>query len=234
MQRDLKPDNIGFDDEGVLKLFDFGLAKELSRSSKASSSSSSSSSKQGCLYHMTGFTGAIRYMAPEVGLYQPYNLSADVYSWSMLFWYLLALQPPMGLYTPSMFLDRVFQRGHRPAMKESWPADWTNLMRACWDADLQARPSFFEIRQYLKKFIRKIDPEVSSFLHDDDSNHDHYRQPPQPQVTAKKSSSSNNRSSIPKTRIEASPAPPRDIQPSSTTPSPKASLDTGDEEEMYV
>lgn len=27
--RDLKPDNIGFDENGVLKLFDFGLAKEL-------------------------------------------------------------------------------------------------------------------------------------------------------------------------------------------------------------
>jgi len=27
--RDLKPDNIGFDEHGVLKLFDFGLAKEL-------------------------------------------------------------------------------------------------------------------------------------------------------------------------------------------------------------
>ena len=27
--RDLKPDNIGFDEKGVLKLFDFGLAKEL-------------------------------------------------------------------------------------------------------------------------------------------------------------------------------------------------------------
>jgi serine/threonine protein kinase len=27
--RDLKPDNIGFDEKGILKLFDFGLAKEL-------------------------------------------------------------------------------------------------------------------------------------------------------------------------------------------------------------
>jgi serine/threonine protein kinase len=27
--RDLKPDNIGFDKDGVLKMFDFGLAKEL-------------------------------------------------------------------------------------------------------------------------------------------------------------------------------------------------------------
>ena len=36
-------------------------------------------------------------MAPEVGLGQPYNLAADVYSWSMLMWFMLALEPPFGL-----------------------------------------------------------------------------------------------------------------------------------------
>jgi serine/threonine protein kinase len=32
--RDLKPDNMGFDENGVLKLFDFGLAKELKSNMK--------------------------------------------------------------------------------------------------------------------------------------------------------------------------------------------------------
>ena len=30
--RDLKPDNMGFDEHGVMKIFDFGLAKELKKS----------------------------------------------------------------------------------------------------------------------------------------------------------------------------------------------------------
>ena len=49
--RDLKPDNCGFNSSGVLKLFDFGLARELKDSERV---------KDGT-YKMTGFTGALRY-----------------------------------------------------------------------------------------------------------------------------------------------------------------------------
>lgn len=42
-------------------------------------------------------------MAPEVGLGLPYNLKADVYSWSMLMWYILALEPPVSLVFARQF-----------------------------------------------------------------------------------------------------------------------------------
>jgi serine/threonine protein kinase len=53
--RDLKPDNVGFDEKGVLKLFDFGLAKELKDADKLPDGN----------YRMTGHTGSRRYMSPE-------------------------------------------------------------------------------------------------------------------------------------------------------------------------
>ena len=52
--RDLKPDNIGFDQEDNLKLFDFGLAKELKPYKKHEDGT----------YHLTANTGSRRYMAP--------------------------------------------------------------------------------------------------------------------------------------------------------------------------
>lgn len=53
--RDLKPDNIGFDTTGVLKIFDFGLAREQKDVDRQSDGN----------YKMTGHTGSRRYMAPE-------------------------------------------------------------------------------------------------------------------------------------------------------------------------
>jgi serine/threonine protein kinase len=111
-----------------LKIFDFGLAKELLNEERA---------EEG-LYHMTGFTGAIRYMAPEIGLRQPYGLKADVYSWSMIMWYTMALEPPMGMYTPNMFIDRVFKRGSRPILKDKWAEGLKALMKKCWSTDIRA------------------------------------------------------------------------------------------------
>ncbi len=54
--RDLKPDNLGFDTSGALKLFDFGLAKRMDTAER---------SEDG-MYLLTGNTGSLRYMAPEV------------------------------------------------------------------------------------------------------------------------------------------------------------------------
>ena len=53
--RDVKPDNIGFDVRGDVKIFDFGLAKEINRSKVLGDGT----------YQMTGDTGSPRYMAPE-------------------------------------------------------------------------------------------------------------------------------------------------------------------------
>lgn len=149
-----KPDNIGFDESGTLKLFDFGLAKELCEDQR----------DENGLYRMTGFTGAIRYMAPEVGLYQPYNEKADVYSWSMLFWYILALEPPMGAYTYNMIINRVFQKGYRPTTDERWPDGLRNLMRAAWAHHSDRRPSFTQVIATLKEEVGKMDEQIASFM----------------------------------------------------------------------
>mmetsp|Transcript_32595 Transcript_32595/g.79083 ORF Transcript_32595/g.79083 Transcript_32595/m.79083 type:complete len:295 (+) Transcript_32595:56-940(+) len=55
LYRDLKPDNIGFDVRGDVKIFDFGLAKELDESKILEDGT----------YNLTGDTGSLRYMAPE-------------------------------------------------------------------------------------------------------------------------------------------------------------------------
>ena len=138
--RDLKPDNIGFDAHGTLKIFDFGLCREVKETDRY---------KDTDMFRLTGFTGAIRYMAPEVGLRKPYNTKADVYSWSQLMWYILELEPPLGVYTPEMFIERVFKRGTRPAVMATWPDHMPQLMKKCWSAKVSERPDFGEIKESL-------------------------------------------------------------------------------------
>lgn len=151
---DLCSDNIGFDSNGTLKIFDMGLAKALTERDR----------DENGLYRLTGLTGAIRYMGPEVGLRRPYNKAADVYSWSMLMWYILALEPPMGLYTPRMFIDKVFKKGSRPAVKERWPERLRTLMRECWDNDIFKRPTFVDIMKALRDEMASIDPQVAATM----------------------------------------------------------------------
>lgn len=103
-------------------------------------------------------------MAPEVGLRKPYNLAADVYSFSMIMWYIMALEPPFGAYLPNMFLDRVFQKGYRPAMKEKWSDSLKTLMKNGWSSDINERPSFEAIQKSLSEVAKSLDPGIASFL----------------------------------------------------------------------
>jgi serine/threonine protein kinase len=155
--RDLKADNVGFDANGILKLFDFGLPKELQDDERIEESNV-------VLYRMTRMTGSIRYMAPEVGLGLPYNLSADVYSWAMLFWYMLALEPPFGMYTEKMIEERVFRLGHRPTIFDSWSDRVATLLRRSWDQDLSVRLSFDAIQRDLQTELGEIEGDKISGL----------------------------------------------------------------------
>jgi serine/threonine protein kinase len=75
--RDLKPDNIGFDVRGDVKLFDFGLSVEITDKHPRAENG---------LFKLSGNTGSLRYMAPEVALDKPYNHKVDVYSFGILLW----------------------------------------------------------------------------------------------------------------------------------------------------
>jgi serine/threonine protein kinase len=114
------------------------------------------------LYNLTGFTGAVRYMAPEVGLGKPYNEKADIYSWSMLMWYMLALEPPFGLYSEKMLAERVFRKGYRPQVFNRWPAAISNIMKQAWHTDIAERPSFLEISRVLKQEVFASNSKLSA------------------------------------------------------------------------
>ena len=62
---------------------------------------------------LTGETGSLRYMAPEVALSRPYNYKAEVFSYASVVWELGALQKPYEALSADVFM-RAIGSGHRP------------------------------------------------------------------------------------------------------------------------
>eukprot|EP00544_Gedaniella_sp_CCMP2646_P007213 CAMPEP_0202487526 /NCGR_PEP_ID=MMETSP1361-20130828/5799_1 /ASSEMBLY_ACC=CAM_ASM_000849 /TAXON_ID=210615 /ORGANISM="Staurosira complex sp., Strain CCMP2646" /LENGTH=364 /DNA_ID=CAMNT_0049116901 /DNA_START=834 /DNA_END=1928 /DNA_ORIENTATION=- len=141
--RDLKTENIGVDASGVWQLFDFGLSRTLPRDGDDLAGS----------FQMSGKIGTKMYMAPEVYLRQPYNTKADVYSFALLLWEVLALQRPVARHTKKTYRTRVVKKGERPPMDTSWPVEIQELLKKCWSSDMNERPTMKQVRAILEKQV---------------------------------------------------------------------------------
>lgn len=138
--RDLKPANIGFDKEGQLKIFDFGLAVELPEGSDPNST-----------FNLAGNTGTSRYMAVEVIRKHPYNCKADVFSFSILLWELMALCKPYDGLVGQQVKECVSVFGERPAIPRTWPTTLRRILRRGWCENLIDRPFIPEVKEVLVK-----------------------------------------------------------------------------------
>lgn len=157
MYRDLKPENIGFDVRGDVKIFDFGLAREFDLAQADS---------QG-FYAYTGDTGSPRYMAPEVALGQRYNEGADVYSFSILVWQVLALSTPYEGFNASMLTRNVVKGGSRPRIDPKWSKYIADMLRSGW-GDKKKRLSMkamsTALREEMNRFLDDLNEDGSGML----------------------------------------------------------------------
>jgi len=143
LHRDLKPDNIGFTINGSIKLFDFGLARIVEGVIPNGDKT----------YQMSGETGSLRYMSPEVAQYHPYNNKADVYSYGIVLWELITRKKPYAGLSKAKFYEKVIQGGTRPVIPKKWPKELRALISECWSVDMKERPSFSEILPRLESLI---------------------------------------------------------------------------------
>jgi len=148
IHRDLKPQNIGFDVRNEIKLFDFGLAKELPNPNQADSLGR----------YCMSICGSYRYMAPEVALMEPYNETCDVYSLAIVLWEMLTLRYAYEKYTnDSDMMRHVYCEPYkRPFIKDTWPTSLQDIFNQSWHPSLQSRPSVQEVEKCLKAQLIEI------------------------------------------------------------------------------
>jgi len=133
IHRDLKPSNILIDLSGNLKVTDFGLAKFIASKRK----------KQGDKFTMTGETGSMRYMAGEVWKHEQYNEMVDVYSYSLIvYWMSTGVRPFVNYPDPVAAVKAAAVDGVRPPFGKTFEPKLKDLLMECWDANPDKRPSF--------------------------------------------------------------------------------------------
>ena len=136
---DLKPDNVGFDMLGHVKLFDFGLARFMPRYGDPYKD----------VYEMSG-AGTPRFAAAEVLFEEPYNLKADVYSFGVVLWGIMSLKKPFRKCNSWEELTRDLSRGKSLAINRKWPRSIQDIIRRSLLEDLSQRPTMSEVCKVLE------------------------------------------------------------------------------------
>lgn len=134
VHRDIKSENLLLTKGHRLKVADFGVARVEAANPK----------------DMTGSTGTLGYMAPEVLDGKPYNHKADAYSFGICLWEIYCCDMPFpNLAVRDMIA--IVRNGLRPTVPGVCPKDLANLMTRCWDVSPAKRPEMSEAVSILEK-----------------------------------------------------------------------------------
>lgn len=129
VHRDLAARNVLVHEGKLVKVCDFGLARDLLKD-------------QDYVARGTSFL-PLKWMSPESVFQNIYSSQSDVWSYGVLLWELFSLgcSPYPDLPLTQEFCSAL-KRGHRMTRPEHAPQDMYELMRQCWDADPRDRPTF--------------------------------------------------------------------------------------------
>jgi serine/threonine protein kinase len=148
MYGDLKPENVGFDRDGTLKLSNFGVAKALTQGKQPHDTS---------CYTTTPHVGTHPYVAPEAALRRPSGISVDTYAFGILVWEIMTMKEPFADLMIHEYTEKVIRRQKRPSLDKKTPVVLNNLMSACWDHDPCKRPIMRDVHVNLLKFQEQLD-----------------------------------------------------------------------------
>lgn len=139
IHRDLAARNVLVVENNVMKIADFGLARDLHNID----------------YYKKKSDGRlpVKWMAPEALFDRVYTTQSDVWSYGILLWEIMTLG---GTPYPSVPIEKLFQLlrdGHRMEKPQGCSLEVYVIMRECWNQSPYQRPTFSELVDDLDRIL---------------------------------------------------------------------------------
>jgi hypothetical protein len=143
VHRDLKPANLLLDENGRVKVTDFGFSEIIKGHGK----------------DQRGPKGTALYMAPEVMRCEPFDFASDAHSFGLILYEMVTGCEPFEHYTDLVpFMQALCYDDERPTLDDdsTCPCAVVDLMKRCWVPEPEKRPQFPEIVQCLENILIDI------------------------------------------------------------------------------
>lgn len=146
--QDLKPANIGFNNDGHPVIFDFGMAYQLGEGAEPAKYSG----------------GTPRYMAPEIWRGNQPTTKCDVFSFGIVLFEICTLKLPWAKKQTVKEIRDTILSGQRPSLRFIANKDLRDLVRECWDHIPKNRPNFVDVNFRLSQIVPMDDTGEKTFV----------------------------------------------------------------------
>ena len=135
VHKDVKAENYVIADHDILKLTDFGLAKEI----------------EATIQNATG-TATFAYMAPELLRDFILSPSYDIFSYGTVVWELLTTEKPFKGEDQHAIIWKVCKHNEHPPIPADCPKPIADLMMECWQVDWKNSPHIGQVLAVVRKW----------------------------------------------------------------------------------
>ena len=136
IHKDIKADNYVIAGNNVLKLIDFGLAKEI-----------------GVIKSSASGRGTYGFMAPELMKDCLLSPTYDIFSYGVVLWELFTTLVPYKGDQRHAIVWKVCKHNQHPPIPADCPEPIAELMRQCWQVDRTKRPVIGHVLSVVRKNI---------------------------------------------------------------------------------
>ncbi|KAM4708711.1 platelet-derived growth factor receptor alpha [Discoglossus pictus] len=140
VHRDLAARNVLLAQGKIVKICDFGLARDIMHDSN---------------YVSKGSTFLpVKWMAPESIFDNLYTTLSDVWSFGILLWEIFSLggTPYPGMIVDSTFYNKI-KSGYRMAKPDHATHEIYDIMVKCWNSEPEKRPSFYHLSEIVESLL---------------------------------------------------------------------------------